>query len=323
MDEFKAITVFAKAADAKTFHQAAVDLGISPQAVSKMIRQLEQHLGVRLFHRTTRQTSLTAEGRSFLESVRPGLDMITGAMGQVRSATERIEGPVRISAALSARKVLLQPMAQFNALYPQVQFDLLLDDSFTDAVVDRIDVGFRSGSQPSGNLIARRLFGVQQIVCASPDYIAQHGAPQSLADLGQHRCTGFRNGATGKLQPWELMVDGELRRLNMQTSFCSNDVEGEMAAVMAGMGIGLIDSINAAAEIRAGRLVPLLVEHLSENLAFTMYYPQRTPMPSRVRAFIDFMLQALGRSKVFSFDAAELKTFEVKTLAKRHKRAST
>jgi DNA-binding transcriptional LysR family regulator len=307
MDEFKTITVFAKAADAKTFHQAAVDLGISPQAVSKMIRQLEQQLGVRLFHRTTRQTSLTVEGRSFLESVRPGLDMIAGAMGQVRSATEAIEGPVRISAALSARKVLVQPMAQFNALYPKVQFDLLLDDSFADAVVDRIDVGFRSGTQPSGNLIARRLFDVQQIVCASPGYIALHGAPQSLTDLKQHRCTGFRSIATGKLQPWELMVNGELRRLNLPVSFCSNDVEGEMAAVMAGMGIGLIDSINAAAEIRAGRLVPLLTQHHSDNLAFTMYYPQRSPMPRRVRAFIDFMLQALTGSKAFRLDTAELK----------------
>jgi DNA-binding transcriptional LysR family regulator len=317
MDEFKAITVFARAAEAKTFHQAAVDLGISPQAVSKMIGQLEQQLGVRLFHRTTRQTSLTVEGRSFLESVRPGLDMVAAAMGQARSATEAIEGPVRISAALSARKVLLQPMVQFNALYPKVQFDLLLDDSFTDAVVDRIDVGFRSGTQPGGNLIARHLFDVQQIVCASPGYISLHGAPQSLAALGQHRCTGFRNIANGKLQPWELMVDGELRRLNMPVSFCSNDVEGEMAAVMAGMGIGLIDSINAAAEIRAGRLVPLLTEHRSDNLAFTMYYLQRSPMPRRVRTFIDFMLQALGGSKAFRLDAAELKA----PVLKRCKRA--
>jgi DNA-binding transcriptional LysR family regulator len=307
MDEFKAITVFARAADARTFHQAAIDLGISPQAVSKMIKQLEHQLGVRLFHRTTRQTSLTAEGRSFLESVQPGLDMISGAMSQVRTATEAIKGPVRISAALSARKVLLEPLAQFNALYPEVQFDLLLDDSFTDAVVDRIDVGFRSGAQPGGNLIARRLFGVQQIVCASPGYIAQYGAPQSLAALGQHRCTGFRNVATGRLQPWELMVDGELRRLNMPASFCSNDVEGEMAAVMAGVGIGLIDSINAAAEIRAGRLMPLLTEHHSDNLAFSMYYPQRVPMPRRLRAFIDFMLQALGDSKMFRLEMAELK----------------
>jgi DNA-binding transcriptional LysR family regulator len=314
MDEFKAITVFVKAADAKTFHQAAVDLGISPQAVSKMIGQLEQQLGVRLFHRTTRQTSLTAEGQSFLESVRPGLDMVASAMGQVRSAIEVVEGPVRISAALSARKVLVQPLAEFNALYPKVQFDLLLDDSFTDAVSERIDVGFRSGTQPTGGLIARRLFGVQQIICASPDYIALHGAPQSLVELGQHRCTGFRSGTTGKLQPWDVMVDGELRSLNMLVSFCSNDVEGEMAAVLAGMGIGLIDSINAAAEIRARRLVPLLADHRSDNLAFTMYYPQRTHMPRRVRLLIDFMLKALDGSKAFWLEDSE---FTLPTKRKR------
>jgi DNA-binding transcriptional LysR family regulator len=308
MDEFKAITVFVRAAQAATFHQASVDLGISPQAVSKMIRQLEQKLAVRLFRRTTRHISLTAEGQSFLESVRPGLDMVASAMGQAQSATEAIEGPVRISAALSARKVLVQPMAQFNALHPRVQFDLLLDDSFTDTVADRIDVGFRSGAQPAGNLIACRLFGVQQIVCASPSYIALHGAPQSLAELGQHRCTGFRNAATGKLQPWELMVNGELRRLSVATSFCSNDVEGEMAAVIEGMGIGLIDSINAAAEIRAGRLVPLLTLHCSSNLAFYMYYPQRSHMPRRVRAFIDFVRKTLDDSTLFQLDVNKLET---------------
>ena len=308
MDEFHAVKVFVHAADAVTFHQAAVDLGTSPQAVSKMIRQLEQQLGVRLFHRTTRSSRLTTEGRLFLESVRPGLDVITTAMGQVRSATKAVEGPVRIAAAGSARKVLMQPLAQFNAMYPKVQIDLLLSDSFTDTVTEQIDVGFRSGMQPTGHLIARRLFGVQQIVCASPAYLAQHAAPRCVADLTQHRCTGFRHSATGRLLPWELMVSGELQRIHTPAGFCTNDPEAEVAAVVAGMGVGLLDSINAAVDIRAGRLVPLLTAHHSTNLGFFMYYPQRSPMPRRVRALIDFMLQALGGSKAFWLNAAELKT---------------
>jgi DNA-binding transcriptional LysR family regulator len=306
MDELRAITVFVRAADAATFNQAAVDLAISPQAVSKTIRQLEQQLGVRLFHRTTRQNSLTAEGRGFLESVRPGLDVIAGAIGRARAATEAIEGPLRITAASSARKVLTPLMAEFNAQHPRVQFDVLMDDSFTDIVAQKIDVGFRSGLEPTGHLIARRLFSVQQILCASPAYIAQHGAPKSLADLGLHQCTGFRHTETGRLLPWELMVDGELRQFHIQPGFCTNDPEAELDAVAAGLGLGLIDSINAAAEIRAGRLVPLLPAHRSENLGFYIYYAQRSNMPRRVRAFIDFMVQRLQGSKAFWLSTDEL-----------------
>lgn len=302
MNELKAIAVFAHAAEARSFNQVAVDLGVSPQAVSKMIRQLEQQLGVRLFHRTTRQCSLTVEGRRFLESVKPGLDAVAGAMANVRASTEAIDGPVRISAARSARKVLVPVLAEFNVLYPTVSFDLLLDDGFTDSVVEKIDVGFRSGLAPTGQLIVRRLFPIQQVVCASPDYLARHGEPACLADLQQHRCSGFRHRETGRLLPWELMVDGELRRFDIAASFFTNDPEAEVEAIVAGMGVGLLDSINAAADIRAGRLVPLLTEHRSDNLAFYIYYAQRTQMPRRVRVFVDFVMSRLSASKAFQFD---------------------
>ena len=317
MNELKAISVFAHAAEARSFNQVAVDLGVSPQAVSKMIRQLEQQLGVRLFHRTTRQSSLTVEGRRFLESVKPGLDAVAGAMANVRASTEAIDGPVRISAARSARKVMMPVLAEFNALYPTVSFDLLLDDGFTDSVAEQIDVGFRSGLAPTGQLIVRRLFPIQQMVCASPDYLENHGAPASIADLQQHRCSGFRHRETGRLLPWELMVDGELRRFDIAASFFTNDPEAEVEAIVAGMGIGLLDSINATADVRAGRLLPLLTRHRSDNLAFYLYYAQRTQMPRRVRVFVDFVMLRLSASKAFQFDTNDLDPGAVRRKRKR------
>jgi len=319
MNALKAIAVFAQAADARSFNQAAIDLGISPQAVSKTIRQLEQQLGVRLFHRTTRQSSLTVEGLRFLESVKPGLDAVEGAMAQVKASTETVEGTIRISAARSARKVLVPVLAEFNTEYPKVSFDLLLDDGFTDSVSEKIDLGFRSGLTPTGQLIVRRVFTIQQIICAAPGYLAKHGAPEDLAALSRHRCSGFRQRESGRLLPWELVVDGELRRINVAASFFTNDPEAEVEAVVAGMGIGLLDSINAAADIRAGRLVPLLTAHHSANLAFYLYYAQRSPMPRRIRAFIDFVLPRLADSKVFQLDAAEL----AKPAPARHRARST
>ena len=317
MNELRAIEVFARAAEARSFNQLAVELGISPQAVSKMIRQLEQQLNVRLFHRTTRQRSLTVDGLRFLESVKPGLDAVANAMAQLRASTEAIAGPIRISAARSARKVLMPVLAEFNAEHAEVSFDLLLDDGFTDGVAEKIDVGFRSGSAPTGQLVVRRLFPIQQIICAAPAYLAKHGVPTSLAALQRHRCSGFRQRETGRLLPWEVMVDGELRRIAIAASFFANDPEAEVDAVVAGMGIGLLASINAAADLRAGRLVPLLVEHHSDNLAFYLYYAQPRPMPSRVRAFIDFAMSRLGGAKSFQVDLANLDLADLKAAPSR------
>jgi DNA-binding transcriptional LysR family regulator len=305
MDALRAITIFVRAAEAGSFQRVAVDMGLSPQAVSKAVGQLEAHLRVRLFHRTTRSNSLTAEGLLFLESVRPGLEATLAALARVRSMTDVVEGPIRISAAHSSIKVLARPVAEFNALHPQVQFEMLMSDGYTDIVADKIDVGFRAGAPPGGQLIVRTLFAVQQIVCAAPAYVARHGAPRSLGELAGHRCTGFRHVESGRLLPWELMVDGELRRIDLAPGFCTNDPQAELDAVLAGIGIGLIDSINAAADLRAGRLVPLLAQHRSENLGFHVYYAQRTSMPRRVRAFIDFIVQRLQGSKEFRLDAAE------------------
>jgi DNA-binding transcriptional LysR family regulator len=306
LDELRAITLFVRAAEAGSFQRAAADLGISPQAVSKAIRQLETHLTVRLFHRTTRKNSLTAEGRGFLELVQPGLEAMRGAIARTRGSTDAVAGPVRVTAAPSARKVLNRPLADFCARHPGVRIDLRLSNEFTDLVADEIDVGFRSGLQPAGQVIARRLFGVQQVLCAAPGYLAQHGPLRRLADLGAHRCTGFRHSQTGRLLPWELMVDGELRRLDVAPAFCTNDPEAEVDAVVAGQGIGLLDSINAAEDLRAGRLVALLPQHRSEHLGFYIFYPHRDHLPRRVRAFIDFMAGELQDSQQFLLAPGEL-----------------
>ena len=305
MNDLKSIDAFVRAAEARSFNQVAVALGISPQAVSKMIRGLEQQLGVRLFHRTTRQINLTEDGLRFLEAVKPGLNTVSQAIDLVKRRSDAIEGPLRISGARSARKVLLPVIADFSAEYPGVTFELLLEDRATDAVAEKIDVGFRSGTMPSGQLIARALFQIQQFICASPDYLARHGTPENIAALQGHRCSGYRLPDTGRLWPWELLVDGELRRVDVAAALVTNDPEAEVAAVVAGMGVGLLDSINATADIWAGRLVPILTQHASDHLVFSLYYAQRHPMPQRVRVFIDFVVSRLQGSTMFRLAPGE------------------
>lgn len=314
MDELRAISTFVRAAESGSFNKAAHMQGTTPQAVSKAIRQLEQHLGVRLFHRTTRKSSLTEEGQRLFDSVRANLDGLTGAINKARSAVRDDEGLIRISAGGSAgRKVLLPVLVAFAQKYPAIEFDLLFEDRTTDAVGERIDVGFRAGNPPTAQVVARRLFSIQQIVCASPSYLDAHGSPRQLDELCTHRCTGYRQPGTGRPMPWEFDVKGETLFRQMPVVLCCGDPDAEMQAVAAGMGVGQIDSINAAAPIRAGELIPLLTSHITDRMGFYIYYAQRADMPGRVRKFIDFAVERLLASEDFYLPMAELRA-----LAKAH-----
>ncbi|RYY95514.1 MAG: LysR family transcriptional regulator [Comamonadaceae bacterium] len=308
MDQMRAITTFVRAAEAGSFNRAALAQGSTPQAVSKAIAQLEQHLGVRLFHRTTRRSSLTAEGERLFNEVRTNLEGITAAVERVRGAVRGDEGVIRISAGGSVgRKVLLPLLASFAERHPGVTFDLLLEDRLTDTVAERIDVGFRAGNAPTAQVVARRLFAIQQIVCAAPAYLAAHGVPRRLAQLPNHRCTGYRQPGTGRPVPWEFDVKGEIVFQAMQPVLCCSDPDAEMQAVAAGMGIGQIDSINAAAPIRAGQLVPLLPGHVTERMGFYIWYAQRKNLPGRVRKFIDHAVEQLKDSDAFRLPQPELR----------------
>ncbi len=308
LDQLRAITAFVRSAESGSFQKAALVQGTTPQAVSKTIRQLEQHLGVRLFHRTTRKSSLTHEGERLFAEVRGSLENLQAAVGRARSAVRDDEGLIRISAGGSAgRKVLLPLVADFARRHPGIEFDLLLEDRMTDTVGERIDVGFRAGNPPTAQVVARRLFTIQQIVCASPSYLAEHGVPRRIAHLQKHRCTGYRQPGTGRAVPWEFDVQGEVVFQPMTPVLCCSDPDAEMQAVAAGLGVGQIDSINGAAPIRAGALVPLLTGHISERMGFYIYYAQRKNLPGRVRKFIDFAVERLKDSPEFHVPLAELR----------------
>jgi DNA-binding transcriptional LysR family regulator len=307
MDELRAVATFVRAAELGSFNKAAEAQNTTPQAVSKTIRQLEQHLGVRLFHRTTRKSSLTEEGGRLLETVKPNLDGLVGALSRTRNAAADDEGRIRISASGTVgRKILVPILVEFQHRHPRIHVDLLLEEGFTDRVAERIDVGFRAGTEPDSQVIARHLFPIQQLVCASPAYWGAYGRPEVLADLTRHRCTGYRQPGTGRAMAWEFDVNGLMVYQAVPTVLCSSDTEAEMNAVLAGVGVGQIDSINAAAAVRAGHLVPALTEFVSERMGLYLFYPHRNDMPARVRRFIEFAIERLHGSTEYCVPAEVL-----------------
>lgn len=308
MNEIRAITTFVRAATLGSLRRAAVEQGISSQAASHAVMQLEKELGVRLFHRTTRKLSLTEEGQRLFDSVKPALFTLTMALDVARRASEEVGGRVRVSAPRALGLSVLWPyLEEFGQHHPHVQLDVQFDDHFTDLVTERADVGFRGGPPPSGGSIARRLVPIQLIVCASPAYIERNGAPRTIEELYQHRCTGYRRANTGKLAQWQFRFGHEIVYRDVPATVCVNDTEMETHAVLSGLGIGQLGSFNAAPHIRSGRLVPVLIQHVTEYGAIHIYYGHRTEQPLRVRTFIDFMIERMADNRNFFLNPDELR----------------
>ncbi|MGL5814113.1 MAG: LysR family transcriptional regulator [Aeromonas sp.] len=316
INELRSITTFVRTAELGNLSKAAEALQISPQAASKALGQLEAYLGVRLFHRTTRSMSLTEEGQRFLEASQPSLLGLQQALQMARHSREEHAGPLRIVGPRTVLQSIIGPLLdEFGRLYPEVQPDIQLDDRLGNWVADRVDVGFRLGNPPQEGLIARRLFPLQLIICASPAYLRKHGVPRSLHELARHRCSAFRRSQDGRIAPWRVQVGESVQEQLVTPAFSTNDEEVELRAALAGSILGQFAGSTVAPHIRAGRLVPLLLEHVSDSLSFYLYYGSRTAQPARVRRFIELCIERLGENQDHLLSQEELKVAQARGLA--------
>lgn len=307
INELRAIEMFAKAAELGSLRRAAAAQGVTPQAASQAVAQLEEHLGARLLHRTTRSLSLTDEGQQLLEATRPALAALERALQRARASKGSMTGPLRIVGPRSSFAPILWPVVdEFCQQHPEVQPDLQLDDGIGNWVIDRVDVGFRIGAPPEEGLIARPLFRIQLLICAAPSYLERHGPPASLDDLGSHRCSVFRHPATGHALPWYVNVDGEISQRHVPPTLSSNDIELELQAALSGQVIAQVAAMSAAPFVRAGRLVPLLPQHMTDHMRLYLYYGSRREQPQRVRQFIELAVKRLADNAQYVLTPQEL-----------------
>lgn len=306
INELRSITTFIRTAELGSLSKAAEAQQISPQAASKALGQLEQYLGVRLFHRTTRSMSLTEEGQRFLEAAQPSLQGLQQALLSVRKTREDIAGPLRITGSRTVLPSVIGPVLdEYIRLYPEVQPDLQFDDRIGNWVEERVDVGFRLGHAPQEGLIARRLFPMQLVICAAPSYLRKYGRPQTLYDLATHRCSAFRR-SDGRVFPWSVRIGDSVQDHPINPSFCTNDEAFELRTVLAGEAIGQLAVPSAATHIRAGTLVPLLIDHVADHYSLFVYFGSRSAVPSRVRRFIDLVVDRLTDSSDFVLSQGDL-----------------
>jgi len=308
INELRSITIFVRAAELGSLRKAAAALDISPQAASQALAQLEQHLDVRLFHRTTRVISLTDEGRQFLEEAQPAVLGLQRALQTAKRAKEEIAGPLRIVGPRSTfQHILWRLLEEFCQQYPGIVPDVQLEDRVGNWVEDRVDVGFRLGPSPHEGVIARRLFPVQLIICASPAYLERYGTPDSLAALQSHRCSVFRHPGTGAIVPWRVKVRDDVVEQPVVPAICTNDEVLELHAVLAGQVIGQLAGVTAAPYLRSGKLVPLLVDHMPDRSSYFVYFGSRSSQPARARAFIDLAAKRLVDNADYVLSSKELR----------------
>ena len=301
---YAGVIAFIAVATEGSFARAGDRLGIGRSAVSRSIQKLECQLDTRLFTRTTRSTSLTAEGELFFANCRPGVEHIVQAlddMHELRQGPPR--GVLRVSAAVGfGRKVVAPLLAGFQAAYPDIAVDLLLDDKPADFTSDRIDLAFRNGRMEDSQVIARQLTPMQMLVCASPQYMREHGLPQHVDDLVHHQCINFRL-SSGRLYEWEFKVDGHKRQVAPTSRQTFNDADLVLQAVLNGQGLAQLAGYQVCDALREGRLVACLAQHAPDDRGHYLCYLSRRQLPARMRVFIDYMTTHIRAQDLQCLDA--------------------
>lgn len=291
MDKSTQMEVFVRVADSGGFSAAARTLRLTPSAVSKLIGRLEDRLGVRLFHRTTRSLSLTEEGRSFYERSVSILSEIEQAEAAVSELHENVTGTLRITATVAFTRVHVLPLLpEFMALYPDLRVELELGDRPVDLVEDGFDVGVRMQEQMTDeSLVARKLAVNRRVVCATPEYFERFGVPDNPKALLDHNC--LNHSSIGTFNDWEFDLPDGIWHLKPRGNFEANSAYALYEAVMAGLGVGRLATFLVQPDLKSGRLQSVLNEFDHVGSSLLVVYPHRRHLSTKVRAFVDFMVE--------------------------------
>jgi DNA-binding transcriptional LysR family regulator len=289
MDRFSAMQVFSQVVESGSFSTAAAKLGVSATAASRQVADLESHLGTRLLNRTTRKVSLTESGRAFYERCAQLLADLREAEEEAARAAIVPRGTIRLAAAVAFTRHVAPAIAEFLARHGEVRFDVSLADRMVDLVEEGFDVAIRIGTTGSDNLVARKVGETRIVPCASPAYLAAHGAPQTPEALAAHNCFTYEYVKPSGV--WFFRgPDGAERTVRVHGNLHSNsaDLHAELAA--RGVGIVFEPAFVVGDEIRAGRLVPLLQDYEPAPLPIYAVYPSRRHLSAKVRVFVDFLM---------------------------------
>ncbi|WP_436529997.1 LysR family transcriptional regulator [Janthinobacterium sp. MDT1-19] len=288
------LLTFEAAARHLNFARAAAEIGVTPTAVSRTIKNVEAQLNVRLFNRTTRSVSLTEAGASLNAALSPALALIRNSLSLALLTTDQPSGMLRVSSSYVAYRILIEPhMASFLEQFPLINVEISLDNQLSDIVSTGFDIGIRMGRKLQNDMISVQLGAVQKrIVVAAPDYFRERSEPQTMAELLKHNCLRQRYCVGGRLYDWKFEDRGQMVQIDVQGRFIFDEMRSVLDAAIQGQGIAFILEDFAKQELAKGMLRQILSQHWALDDAFHLYYPHREHMPGKLRAFVDFMRDA-------------------------------
>lgn len=286
------IRIFLAVVHAGSLSAAGRHLAIGPMQVSRRIVFLEEELGVRLLHRTTRSVALTAEGERFLPYAHTMSEAEESARGELSPSAASASGVLKLTAPSVLGQAIVVPLLPvLLEQHPQLRIDLDLSDRVLDIVGQGFDLALRVATLEDSELVARRIAANPRMICASPRYLARHGMPATVADLGRHQCITLH-----AVPRWPLVVAGELQRVRVNSRFTTSNVDAARIAAMQGLGLAMLTYWDVYQQLREGSLVGVILEDAAmEDLSVWAVTPTRRFVPARVKIFLDALVQELSR----------------------------
>ncbi|WP_282807749.1 LysR family transcriptional regulator [Hafnia alvei] len=288
-ENFNDLISFLVVARERSFTKAAAKLGVSQSALSHSIRGLEERLDIRLLTRTTRSVAPTEAGEKLANSLEPRFREIESELDALRDMRDTPAGNIRITAGEHAVDSVLWPfLKSFLANYPDINVEIVADNSLTDIVNGRFDAGVRLGEQVAKDMVAVRIGpDMRMVVVGSPQYLQQHNSPSTPQELQNHRCINMRLPTQGGLYAWEFEKDGQELRVRVDGQLTFNSLRQRIDAAVVGFGLAYVPEDSVQNELADGRLVQVLDAWCNTFPGYYLYYPSRKQHTTAFSLFVD------------------------------------
>ncbi len=294
MHILRSLAVFMSVAESGSFSDAARRLSVSPAAISQSIARLEQDLGIRLFNRTTRNLTLTEDGKNLYEQCKTPIAQLSSAITGTREHNDEPAGTLRVSIPFAfGQNYVLPLIKEFNSLYPKIKLFLGMGDHFSDLIEDGYDIGIRIGMLPDSRMSNQPIAQIPQYIVATPQYWREHGKPETIKELLNHNCINYQFPTSGRIYKWEFDKNGERVPQEVRGNITVNEQASVTKLALSGAGVAQLPGFEVIEYIRSGELEPALVDFVSSHRLVTISFPHPDDLPLRTEIFVRFLTEKL------------------------------
>jgi DNA-binding transcriptional LysR family regulator len=294
MDRFDAMKLFVRIVELGNFSKAADDLKLPAATATHAIRRLEARLGVRLLHRTTRKVTPTSDGQAYYQRCLRILADVEETEAGFGHRGVPPKGKLRVDLPTLGRFYVLPRLHEFMDRYPGIDVEIGMGDRHVDRVGEAVDCVLRVGELRDSSMVGRRVAQLAQVTCASAAYLERHGVPATLDEIGRHQAVNWHSAGSGRTLPFEFLVDGELRTLQLPGRVSVNGGEAYVACCVGGMGFAQLPRYHVRELLASGALREVLPQYPPPPLPVTVLYPHQRQLSPRVRVFADWLAEVMA-----------------------------